>query len=203
MSLRASYTLIAPVYDIFIERVMRAARARSLAPLGTLPGTRILIPGIGTGLDLPHLPPGPRYVGLDLTAAMIRRAGRRLRGPDVVLVQGDAMRLPFPDSAFDAIVLHLILAVVPSPDRLLAETARVVRTGGEVFIFDKFLRAGRPAPLRRAISLVSRHIATRTDVVFEHVLAAAPSLRVVSDEPALAGGWFRFVRLVKAQAPQR
>jgi hypothetical protein len=50
--------------------------------------------------------------------------------------------------------------------------------------------------------LVSR-VATRLDVVFEDALAAAPTLVVESDEPALAGGWFRRIRLVKRAEGRR
>ena len=38
--LRASYSLIAPLYDIVIERAMRAARLRSLAALPADAGKR-------------------------------------------------------------------------------------------------------------------------------------------------------------------
>ncbi|HET9700162.1 MAG TPA: hypothetical protein VFP70_04495, partial [Burkholderiales bacterium] len=75
--------------------------------------------------------------------------------------------------------------------------ARVLKPGGSVLILDKFLRPGQRAPLRRALNLISRHIATRLDVVFEEVLARVPDLRVHSDQPAFAGGWFRSIRLVK------
>jgi phosphatidylethanolamine/phosphatidyl-N-methylethanolamine N-methyltransferase len=35
-------------------------------------------------------------------------------------------------------------------------------------------------------------------VVFEDALARAPELRVMSDEPVAAGGWFRIIRLEKS-----
>jgi phosphatidylethanolamine/phosphatidyl-N-methylethanolamine N-methyltransferase len=40
-------------------------------------------------------------------------------------------------------------------------------------------------------------MATRLDVVFEDALAFTPGLSVLSDEPALVGGWFRRIELLK------
>jgi len=196
LSLRHSYTLIAPFYDAAIARATHSARARSLAALPVAPG-HILFAGVGTGLDLPHLPPQHRYVGLDLTHAMLRRALPRAEHIDFTPVQGDAQRLPFANASFDSAVLHLILAVVPEPAHCLAEIARVVKSGGQVIVFDKFLRRGQPALLRRMINPLVRHVATRLDVVFEELLGAAPGLALENDQPALAGGWFRMIRLRK------
>jgi phosphatidylethanolamine/phosphatidyl-N-methylethanolamine N-methyltransferase len=198
MSLKHSYTLIAPLYDAVVERASREPRLQSLRRLPADPRTRVLVNGIGTGLDLPHLPPGPAYFATDLTAAMLGRARRRNPGIAIRFVQADSLALPFPDAFFDHAILHLILAVVPDPGRCLGETARVLKAGGSVLILDKFLRPGQYAPLRRALNLVSRHVATRLDVVFEDVLRGCPELRLDSDQPAFAGGWFRSIRLVKA-----
>ncbi|MGH8662741.1 MAG: hypothetical protein ACREUX_00620, partial [Burkholderiales bacterium] len=63
-----------------------------------------------------------------------------------------------------------------------------------------FLAPSRPAPLRRLMSPLAGRIATRLDVVFEDVLARVPELRVASDQPALAGGWFRRIELRKNAA---
>jgi ubiquinone/menaquinone biosynthesis C-methylase UbiE len=198
MSLKHSYTLIAPIYDAVVENASRGPRARSLRRLPADGRARVLVNGIGTGLDLPHLPPGPTYYATDLTAAMLARARARNSGVAVRFVQADSLALPFPDAVFDHAILHLILAVVPDPGRCLGETARVLAPGGSVLILDKFLRPGQSAPLRRTLNLLSRHVATRLDVVFEEVLARIPALRLESDEPVLAGGWFRSIRLVKA-----
>ena len=197
LDLRRSYRLLAPVYDLAVRGTLARARARSLARLQRRARGEVLVAGIGTGLDLPLLPPAHRYVGVDLTRAMLSRAVTR-RGPlEVCFVEGDVQALPFADAGFDMAVLHLILAVVPRPVHCLAEVARVLRPGGRVLLFDKFLRPGERAWLRRALNPVARRIATRTDVVFEDVLAAVPGLAVVADEPALAGGWFRLIELEK------
>jgi hypothetical protein len=47
------------------------------------------------------------------------------------------------------------------------------------------------------VSPFAARIATRTDVEFERALAQAPALKLVDDTPALGGGWFRLIRLVK------
>ena len=196
MTLKHTYTLIAPFYDTAIDRATRAARRRSLEHLPATPG-RVLIDGIGTGLDLPLLPAQHHYVGIDLTAAMLARARPRCAGIDFAPVQGDAQRLPFADASFDHAVLHLILAVVPNPNACLAEIARVVKPGGRVLVFDKFLKRGQPALLRRLANPLVRRIATRLDVVFEDVLGATHGLRLEHDQPALASGWFRLIRLAR------
>ena len=154
-----------------------------------------MLAGVGTGLDLPHLPPQHHYVGLDLNSAMLRRALPRVGPIDFNAVQGDAQRLPFADASFDSAVLHLILAVVPEPAHCFAEIARVLRPGGTVLVFDKFLRRGQPAVLRRLANPLVRRVATRLDVIFEDLLAEAPNLVLEHDQPALAGGWFRMIRL--------
>lgn len=198
MTLRFSYTLLAPLYDSIVARASGPMRSRSLQRLTTERDREILIPGIGSGLDIPYLPDGHRYTGLDLTPAMLRRAESRLNDrSDVELRVGDAMALPFAEASFDAVVLHLILAVVPRPQAVLHEVQRVLRPGGRVLILDKFLRPGQWAPMRRLLSPLLGLVATRTDVVFEELLTSCRELTLVSDEPVLADGWFRLIELRK------
>lgn len=88
MSLRTSYTLLAPFYDFAIRPAFDKVRRSCLREFPG--GGRVLVDGIGTSLDLPFLPPDNRYVGLDLTAAMLRHVATRT---DVVFEQVLALRV--------------------------------------------------------------------------------------------------------------
>jgi len=204
MSLRTAYTFWAPIYDLFLRGPMRTARARNLQSLGSIDGLRVALIGIGSGLDLELLPDAgrpERCCGIDLTHAMLTQAiPRATHCPfPVELCEGDATALPYRDEQFDVVILHLILAVVPHPDRALAEAKRVLAPGGRILIFDKFLDPGQHAPVRRLISPVLGWLATRTDVRFEPLLAAHPDLTVTRHEPLLARGWFRGITLTKTR----
>ena len=202
MSLKTSYTLLSPIYDLVVKSVFNQARIKHLQQFKPGINDTVLITGIGTGLDIPHLPGNPQYIGIDLTPAMLARAKKHTKQrKDVVLHCGDAMQLPYADKTFDSIIMHLILAVVPEPTQALKEAARVLSPGGNIYIFDKFLQPGQFAPFRRIINLLSRHLATRTDVIFETLLQQCPELELVCNEPTtifkIMPSWFRYIQLQK------
>lgn len=203
MALKHSYTLLAPVYDVIVTGPIDACRVKSLGRLQDTSDKQILINGIGSGLDIPYLADDACYIGTDITPAMLKRAQKRaqeqalVRPLNISFQLADSQALPFADNVFDAVIMHLILAVVPRPDLALKEACRVLKPGGKIYIFDKFIRTGQFAIGRRLLNILLRHIATRTDVVFEQVLSNCPQLVVIHDEPALAKGWFRLIELNK------
>lgn len=202
MSLRQTYRLWAPIYDLMLKQATRAARTRNLEALGAMEGKSLAIIGIGSGLDLDlfNERTQPQYcVGLDITRAMLKRAQARGAASSfpVRLIEADAMNTPLKPQQFDVVLLHLILAVVPRPERALAEASRILKPGGRIVIFDKFLHHHQKAPLRRLISPLLGMLATRTDVELEPLLAAHPELTLTRNEPLLARGWFRGITLIK------
>ncbi|OXY86280.1 class I SAM-dependent methyltransferase [Streptomyces sp. 2R] len=82
----------------------------------------------GTGIVTGRLlRPGRTVVGVDRSPGMLGPAGRRVPGG---VVRGDATRLPFASDAVDAVVIVWLLHLLPRPEPVLAEAARVLRPGG-------------------------------------------------------------------------
>lgn len=194
---RVRYTLLAPLYDSVAG--FRPQRRRSIELLAPRAGERILIDGCGTGTDLEFLPPGVEVVATDLTPAMVERTKQRARKLDrqVDAHVMDAQALTFPDASFDAVVLHLILAVVPDPVAAVREAARVLKPGGRAVVFDKWVPdEGRPSLVRRAANLVASVVATEITRKLGP-LAHAAGLRIEHREPVGAGGFFSIALLRK------
>jgi phosphatidylethanolamine/phosphatidyl-N-methylethanolamine N-methyltransferase len=112
----------------------------------------------------------------------------------------DGQALDLPDESFDAVILHLILAVIPDPVACLQEAARVLKPGGRIAVFDKFLPDGaRPTLPRRIANAVGRTLFTDINRRMGDILSrSGASLRVEHDEPALMGGMFWVMVLRKA-----
>lgn len=197
---RLRYSFWAPLYHPF-ARVFDGPRRTALAALGLKPGQRLLIVGAGTGADLPFVPDGVEVLATDLTPAMLERARPRLRhGMELRVMDGQALELP--DANFDAVLLHLIVAVIPDPAACVREAARVLKPGGAISVFDKFVPDGQqPSLARRAASRVASVFFTHLDRRLGDILAASGGgLAVESDEPAFAAGLFRRIRLRKPAA---
>ena len=195
---RVRYSLWAPFYD-HIDRFFRRQRRRSFEILNLQPGERALIVGAGTGLDLDFIPAGVEVAAIDITPAMIERLRKRAArlGLPVDARVMDGQALEYPDASFDAVVLHLILAVIPDPVCCVRETARVLKRGGRAIIFDKFAPdSGRLPLLIRLLSPFANILATNVTRRLGPILEGS-GLRIVHQEPAKMGGLFRIALLQK------
>ncbi|MBT9252233.1 MAG: class I SAM-dependent methyltransferase [Brockia lithotrophica] len=114
------------------------------------PGARVLEVGAGAGKTAARLARlGYCVVAVEREPAFLpilrRRAERR---PKFTVVCADAVRLPFPDASFDAIVAESVLLFLPP--RALRELRRVLRPGGRLFALELAARKPFPPALRRA-----------------------------------------------------
>jgi phosphatidylethanolamine/phosphatidyl-N-methylethanolamine N-methyltransferase len=145
-AIQKSYRRWAPVYDLTFGRITQGGRILAAEHVNAQGGS-VLEVGIGTGLALDYYGPHVQVTGVDLSAEMLREAelkGTRRGLKNLAgLHQMDARELAFPDASFDHVAAMHIMSVVPEPERVLAEMARVVRPGGSVMIANHF--AGRAA----------------------------------------------------------
>ena len=123
------YQRIASVYDL-LDLPFEYGRYRHIRPrlFEGLSG-RILDAGVGTGRNMPFYPAGATVIGVDLSPAMLARAGQRARrlGRMVELHQMDITSLTFANQSFDAAVSSFLFCVLPGEIQVSARD----RTGSE------------------------------------------------------------------------
>lgn len=192
------YRLWAPLYDTAFARLFARPRRRAIELLNLHPGERLLIPGVGTGLDLPHLPANVSVVGADFSPAMLVKARPKFAGCKAGLLVMNVQQLAFPKASFDAALLNLILSVVPDGAAAFGQVWRVLKPGGRVVIFDKFLPEGAVlTPGRRWLGQIVRALGTDPNRRLSEIIGGAPGLTIERDEPGLLQGQYRILRLKK------
>jgi demethylmenaquinone methyltransferase/2-methoxy-6-polyprenyl-1,4-benzoquinol methylase len=153
---------IAPRYDL-MNRLMTGGQdirwRTQVIRLARIPtGGRVLDLGAGTG-DLTRealrQSPGCRVVAADFTLGMMQ-AGKRLHGNDHPWTAADALHLPFPEAAFDAVVSGFLLRNVVDLPAALAEQMRVLKPGGRLVALDT--TRPRPSLLSPFIRLHMRQV---------------------------------------------
>ena len=91
-------------------------------------------------MQLARKAPGLAVTGVGISPEMVERATPRAAGADlgerVRFEVGDVGVLPFPDGSFDGVVSTLSLHHWPEPARGLVEIRRVLKPGGEAWIYD-------------------------------------------------------------------
>src|SRR5262245_50633471 len=98
------YSRLAPFYDVLFGAILQPGRRSAVARMQGR-RVRVLVVGVGTGLNVPLYQPDYRVTGIDLSGAMLQKAQQRSLHDRrlVTLVQMDAMRLGFDDNVFDIV----------------------------------------------------------------------------------------------------
>ncbi|HEX8683874.1 MAG TPA: class I SAM-dependent methyltransferase [Ardenticatenaceae bacterium] len=104
-------------------------------------GSNVLDIACGAGFPLFELAhahgPSCRFVGVDLWQPALERAALKLGVydlPNVSLARADAAHLPLPNTHFDLIVSNLGINNFEQPRAVLAECARVSKSGGRLVL---------------------------------------------------------------------
>ena len=135
--LRDIYADMAPRFDRF-ERLDRLVTGRYRERLFSRASGRVLDVACGTGVNFPYLPAGVDLVGVDLSEAMLARAGKRLAELDLdgEVRQADAADLPFGDDSFGTVLSSLSTCTFPEPIAVLREMDRVCAPDGRILLLE-------------------------------------------------------------------
>lgn len=197
-----SYARWAPVYDRTFGAITNVGRRRATALLSELGGS-VLEVGVGTGLALRHYERRLSVTGVDYSAEMLDKARAKVAAEGlrnvVALHRMDARTLDFPDESFDHVAAMHVISVVPEPEKVMAEIARVVRPGGSVVIVNHFSReTGALAWAERAAAPLADLLGWHSDFARSRVLGEA-RLRLVEECSLPPLGMMTLMRLVKTE----
>jgi SAM-dependent methyltransferase len=121
----------------FSLRGEELARLRARVSAG-LAG-EVLEIGFGSGLNVPHYPPGLKRVwAVDPAAAGRKLAARRVAACMVPVdyIGLDAQALPLDDASVDHVLSTWTLCTIPDVSQALAEVRRVLRPGGALHFIE-------------------------------------------------------------------
>ncbi|MGP6087464.1 class I SAM-dependent methyltransferase [Antarctobacter jejuensis] len=180
-AIQTSYARWAPVYDKTFGAVSHAGRRRAVQYMNGLEGS-VLEVGVGTGLSLKYYKPELTVTGIDFSHDMLAKARNRVEELKLTHVaalrQMDARKLDFADNSFDTVTAMHVLSVVPEPEKVMSEIARVVKPGGRVVITNHFKRTqGLLAFLERVSAPFANILGWHSDFELERVLQE-PSLEI-------------------------
>lgn len=192
------YTLYTPGYDL-IARYLRKSRKKSIDTLDIKSGDKVLIIGAGTGLDLEFLPGNCDIIATDITSSMVARIKKRnqVLNLKVQAIVMDGQSLNFTDNMFDKIILHLIISVIPDPIACIKESARVLKSGGQIVVYDKFVPKDRKvSSIRKITNLLTNFLFSDITRSFESIIPNT-GLTILSDTAADFNGNFRIIKITK------
>jgi len=142
--------------------------------------------------------------GIDVSPHMLNKARKKVRKKQMKHVSGihemDARKLDFPDNHFDIVVAMYLISVVPDPEIVIAEMARVCKVGGEVVIVNHFAREqGALSVLEKAIAPFANKIGWHSDFSFKRT-QGAEDLILREQSKCAPLGMFTFLRMEKQVA---
>ena len=116
----------------------------------------ILFMALGTGLDIPAFPPGQDITAIDISPKMLAEAQKRIVAYDGTIRAEvmDVHEMPFAEGSFDQVFTSCTFCSVPHPVEGLKALYRVLKPGGELFMFEH--TGSRLHPFRAMMDLMTR-----------------------------------------------
>ena len=169
------YEKISSWDDLIFGPTLQPGRLEAIRRLPIRPGQKVLEVGIGTGINAVLYPRDCSITGIDFSAAMLKKASRRIAShgvENIELMQMDAADMKFEDESFDIVYAPYVISVVPDPVQVAREMHRVCRVGGYMIVLNHF-RSQNPilAWVERLLSPLTVWIGFKADVDLPAFLA--------------------------------
>jgi phosphatidylethanolamine/phosphatidyl-N-methylethanolamine N-methyltransferase len=204
-AVKVAYRRWAPVYDHTFGRISTEGRKHAVEIINSRIG-RVLEVGVGTGLALANYGRHLEIVGIDLSPEMLEKARERVESERLDNVTGllemDAGDLKFPDYSFDVVAAMFVMTVVPEPERVMRELARVTKPGGEVILVNHFSQGeGVRGWVERRMAPFAEIIGWRSVFDLARVMVCS-DLKLVERQALRPWGIFTMLRFSKLPGAQ-
>jgi phosphatidylethanolamine/phosphatidyl-N-methylethanolamine N-methyltransferase len=202
-AVRNAYRRWAPVYDQTFGRIAAEGRRHAVEIINRRKGS-VLEVGVGTGLSLSMYGRHLEIVGIDLSPEMLDKARARVAEEGLRHVRGlhemDAGALTFPNASFDIVVAMYVMTVVPDPEKVMRELARVCKPGGEVVLVNHFSQEdGVRGWVERRMAPFADKLGWRP--VFDHArVMVCDDLKLIQRRSLRPFGIFTMMRFAKGTA---
>lgn len=158
---RAKWDKLAPRFDgmasLGTERRWKPFKQRLFASMES----RILFLALGTGLDIPAFPPGKDITAIDISPKMLAEAQPRIAAYDGTIHAEviDVHAMPFAPGSFDQVFTSCTFCSVPDPVGGLKALHRVLKPGGQLFMFEHTGSKFHPfRPMMNFMTLLSERV---------------------------------------------
>ena len=129
---------VAPTFDVMAGRGAENRWRPFKRELFSQMEGRILFLALGTGLDIEAFPAGQNITAIDISPKMLEQAQPRVesyQGSIEVQVM-DVHAMSFADNSFDQVFTSCTFCSVPQPIEGLRALRRVLKPGGQLFMFE-------------------------------------------------------------------
>lgn len=203
-AVRSAYRRWAPVYDHTFGRFTTEGRRHAVEIINQRRG-RVLEVGVGTGLSLPNYGRHLKIVGIDLSPEMLEKAREKVDEERLTNVTGlhemDASALTFGSGEFDTVVAMYVITVVPDPEKVMRELARVTKVGGQVVLVNHFSQDdGVRGWVERRMAPFADKLGWRPVFNLDRVMVCE-NLKVVDRRALRPWGLFTMLRFEKTAEP--
>lgn len=140
------YDKIAPFYNLSNKLYFyfkfggeRQYREQFLHELEIQDKSKVMEISVGTGDNLPYLPQGIDFFGLDISFGMLKACVRNLKKwkRDAHMVQANAEAVPFVDNSFDVVYHVGGINFFNDKDQAIREMIRIAKPGSKIMIVDE------------------------------------------------------------------